>query len=158
MRRQDALRSRKGLLLVEAVLSAVIIASGLVFISRGLGSQLRALQRVEESETLLSLARGRLLELEAEGLVSGGEPIAEADKSGAFPEPYGAYQWEIRVDTPQGVIAATEDLMDPATQEPAARRVTVAVRRSQEAGRDRTSPTVTLSAIWPAAWIPDEWL
>ena len=54
--------SRRGLLLVEAVLAAVVIAVGLVFISRGLAGQLRALRTVEEYDTLLSLGHGKLLE------------------------------------------------------------------------------------------------
>ena len=61
--------SRRGLLLVEAVLSAVVIGVGLSFITRGLASQLRALRSVEEYDTLLSLARSTLQELEANGLL-----------------------------------------------------------------------------------------
>ena len=133
--------SRQGLLLIEAVLSAVVIATGLVFISRGLGSQLKALRSVEEYDTLVSLAQGKLQELEGRGLFT--PPLSKQDQAGTFEEPYTAYRWTIEAK-------AREEPKDAAGN-PMAKTVTVTIQH-----RERTSSTVTLSAIWPANWV-DEW-
>ncbi len=91
MKRPGRRASQQGLLLVEAVLSAVVIAVGLVFISRSLGGQLRALSTVEAYDTLLLLAQSKLAELEGWGLKQ--QPIPSQQLRGSFGEPYGGYRW-----------------------------------------------------------------
>ncbi len=152
--------SQRGLLLVEAVLSAVVIAAGLVFISRGLTSQLKALRAIDEYETLRSLAHGKLLELEAERL--SGTPPTEERAGGSFGIPSEtasgtAYQWKV-------VAVRRAELDTDSYGQPLFSEVTLTVRQAPppndvvggQAGADR-SPTVTLSAIWPTDWIPAEW-
>lgn len=132
------MRSVRGLLIVEAVLSVVVIAVGLVFISRGLASQLKALRMIEEHEVLLSLARATLLELEGERSVN--HPPSRAQE-GTFQEPHQAYRWTIAV--------TLQDEPDEVSRS----EVMVAVQR-----HDRPSSRVRLSAVWPTAWVPEEWL
>ena len=133
--------SSRGLLLVEAVLSAVVIATGLVFISRGLSGQLKALRTMEEHDVLLSLANGKLLELEGDRLTraSSGAPM-----DGAFSEPYAAYHW-LMVATPrQGPSDLKDNDGRPLTSD-----ILLTVARS-----GAPSSSVTLRAIWPSEWVP----
>ncbi|MBI3997146.1 MAG: hypothetical protein HY352_05755 [Candidatus Omnitrophica bacterium] len=132
--------SSQGLLLVEAVLSAVVIAVGLVFISRGLANQLKTLQRLEQYDGLLSLAREKLLELETDALTTHTLPPA---KSGTCEAPFADYRWTI-------TTKAYDLLKDPSDQ-PLAREIILSIRQ----GAGRTS--VRLSALWPIEWIPSEW-
>ena len=137
MKRPVKHSSSRGFLLVEAVLSAVVIAVGLVFISRGLSSPLRAIRTVEEYDVLLALARGKLLELEGEQIF--GFP-APADLTGAFEEPSRDYRWIITAQ-PRG------DMSDPAGK-PLTSDVSLTVARER-------APTsvVRLGAIWHSEWI-----
>ena len=149
MRRQAKSGSRSGLLLVEAVLSAVVIATGLVFISRGLASQLGALRAVEEDDRLLSLAHRKLLEWEAKRL-SGTPPVQEPAE-GTFEDAgdgvFGAaYRWTVTASLrPE---RATDEQGNALVSE-----VILTVRGSGD-GRSRA---ITLSAFWPADWVPVEW-
>lgn len=136
MRRQDRLGSRRGLLLVEAVLSAVVIATGLVFVSRALGGQLAALRRIEETDAMLTLARGKLLELESLHL-AGSPPAA---REGPFDEPSADYRWAL--DTELRADAAQKD------GSPAAAEAALTVGR----GDPPAAAAVTLTAVWPSAW------
>lgn len=129
--------SQRGLLLVEAVLSAVVIATGLVFISRGLAGQLKALQTLEAYDRLLLLAHGRLTELETALLARRPTPL----KEGRFEEPYAGYRWSVSAVRRQDV---------PGT--PSASDVTLIV-----ADAASTSPGLKLAAIWPTEWLPQEW-
>ena len=134
MRRQDKLGSRQGLLLVEAVLSAVVIATGLVFISRALGGQLGALRRLEEADATLALARGKLLELES--LRAAG--VASAARKGTFDRPAADYGWALETG-----------LRADVTQEdgsPAAAEASVTVTR------DGPPASAVLTALWPSSW------
>ena len=137
MKRRLKLVSRRGLLLVEAVLSAVVIATGLAFISRGLGGQLGAIRRVEEHDTLVSLAQGKLSELEAARLAGRALP---PDRAGDFEEPSRDYHWQIE--------ASPSDQWLDQDGRPLATDVTVTVQRtnSPKAG-------VRLRAVWPADWV-----
>ncbi len=137
MARQAKYASQQGLLLVEAVLSAVVIATGLVFISRGLGGQLQALRRLEETDTLLRLARGKLTELEA-ALVAQRLP---PDRTGSFERPDEGYRW---------TVTATRRPGEPG--EPLVAEVALTVARESSA-----SPGMTLVAAWPEEWLPSEW-
>ena len=143
--------SQRGLLLVEAGLCAVVIAVGLVFISRGLANQLKALRTVDEYETLLSLAHGKLSELEAQRLAGIPQPPGRpegsfemADEASSTSE----YQWSV-------AAVRREDLDVDKEGRPIFSHITLTVRRE---GDDRRSSAVSLSAIWPTAWVPAEWL
>ncbi len=139
MRRPAKCSSQQGFLLVEAVLSAVVIAVGLTFVSRGLSNQLRALQTVGEYDTLLSLARGKLLELEGARLFR--TPSSEARREGVFQEPYQAYRWTV-----------TATLRKEENGETPTSSVVLTVQRSHG-----PSFLVRLSAIWPTDQVPASW-
>ena len=133
--------SSRGLLLVEAVLAAVVIATGLVFISRGLSGQLTALRTIEEHDVLRSLANGKLLELEGERLARAA-PSTRMD--GVFPDPYADYRWALSATPRQGQADLKDQDGLPLTSDIA---LTVTRQRAR-------SSSVTLRAIWPAAWVP----
>jgi hypothetical protein len=135
--------SKKAFLLVEAALCAVIIATGLVMINRSLGSQLKAVRAVEDYDTLLSLAQGKLHELEAiyvPSVVGGTPPAAAA--SGTFDPPYEAYRWQLDV--------APVD--DPARDTLPLSQLTVSVRRAEP-----PAGPVRLTAVWPSDSLPEAW-
>ena len=142
MRRPAKPFSQRGLLLVEAVLAAVVIVVGLVFVSRSLSSQLRALQSVEEYDTLASLAQGKLQELEAKRLA--GRSLDEQDRQGTFEPPYAMYQWAVSA-------RVRPEPSDPAGA-PLAKDVILSVQRT-----DRPATAFQLAAVWPVPWIPDTW-
>ncbi|MBI3083390.1 MAG: hypothetical protein HYY90_03405 [Candidatus Omnitrophica bacterium] len=160
MSRRARCSSSRGLLLVEAVLSAVVIAVGLVFISQGLSSQLKALRTMEEYDTLLALARRKWLELEAERLSH--LPVAQEARAGSF-DAQGTggfdtgYRWTIAaIRRPQlGMSSGGSPLFS---------EVTLTIRRAvtpnagAAAGNERRSAAVILAAIWPSEWVPEEWL
>jgi len=125
-------------LLVEAVLSAVVIAVGLAFITRALGSQLKALQRVEEYAVLVELAQQAMRTKEAD--VQAGRP-PRGGREGAFQEPYTAYQWTLS--------AAALDEPDLAVS---ASRVTLSVFRV-----DHPASKFSVQAVWPTSLVPPEW-
>ena len=131
--------SQQGFLLVEAVLSAVVIAVGLTFVSRGLSNQLRALHTVGEYDTLLSLARGKLLELEGARLFRA--PSSEAQRDGVFGEPHQAYRWTV-----------TATLRKEENGEAPTSSVVLTVQRNQG-----PSSLVRLSALWPTDEVPQAW-
>lgn len=135
MKLPDRLASQKALLLVEAVLSAVVIAVGLVFISRGLGGQLRSLEVVEAYDALLPLAESKLHELEALGLKQ--QVIPQNLFKGEFDEPHEGFYWELRAvahPVPSGTPAFSD--------------VSLAVYSEYQ-----TKRKVTLNAVWPSLWI-----
>ncbi len=138
MRSRATLPSSPGFLLVEAIVSAVVIAVALSFISRGLSSQLRTLGRLEEYQTVLALAHGKMLELEGV-LLPGGS--LDAGLRGAFEDPYDAYQWEVTTDPRQDLLG--EDDVQLASD------VTLTVTHTQ-----RASPSVRLGAVWLRKWLP----
>ncbi len=138
--------SRKGILLVEAVLCAVVIATGLVFISRALGSQVKALRSIEAYETLSWLGRSKLLELETERLaaVASSElmsPPLPGERSGTFEPPYNTFTWEVTAKDDAG--KNEHDLV--------MREVIVTVQAPN-------TTRLQLVAVWPADMVPDEWL
>ena len=133
--------SRQGLLLVEAVLAAVVIAVGLVFISRSLSSQLKALRSVEEYDTLASLAQGKLRELEAKLLA---RSLGEQDRQGVFEAPYAGYRWAVSA-------RVREEPRDP-TGDPLMKDVMLSVERAEP-----PPFAFQLTAVWPASWVPETW-
>lgn len=128
----------QGALLVEAILSAVVIAVGLAFITRALGGQLKALQRVEEYAVLVELAQETMRTTEAD--VQAGR-LPRGSREGAFPEPHAAYQWTLS--------AAALDAPDLAVS---ASRVTLSVFRA-----DHPSSKFSVQAVWPSSVVPPEW-
>ena len=135
MRRPARLGSRRGLLLLEAVLSAVVIVTGLVFINRALGGQLGALRRIEEADATLALARGTLLEWESLRL-AGSPP---ADREGVFEDPFAGYRWALSTEPRADVTKADGS--------PAAVDAAITVERESP-----PASSTTLTAMWPAAW------
>ncbi len=127
----------QGLLLVEATLAAVVIAVGLAFISRGFANQLSAIRTVEAQETLLGLAQGKLLELEAEALA--GRPLP-TDLSGTFDAPHEDYRWTVDAQP-------RADLTDQAGA-PLASDVSLTVARDQTRGA-----SLTVRAVWRQEWL-----
>ena len=140
MRRRVA-RSWQGFLLVEAVLSAVVIAVGLIFISRGMGSQLRALQALEARDTLLALAQEKFAEVEGHRLSGDARP---GQAGGIFEPPADGYTWTFRASPRQ-------DLLDQAGA-PTASDVTLTV-----ASQAHPASSVRLATIWPNDWVASEW-
>ncbi len=132
-----ARRVGRGLLLVEAVLSAAVIGLGLVFISRSFSGHLRALKTMEATDVLLSLSRSLLAEVEAARAAS--QPTARSGE-GTFEAPHEAYGWQITA-APQGAAGGV-----PVSQ------VNFAVHPVEGAG-----PQVRLWALWPSEWVPDSW-
>ena len=147
MKRRATRSSQRGLLLLEAVLSAVVIAVGLVFISRALSQQLRALSDVERHDALATLAQGTLEELEAR--VRAGKPPQQITDV-AFGEPYDEASRDARWSLKITPLSADETDADQTIVRVS--RVVLTVRR----GEPSTS-LVKLSAIWPTAMIPEEW-
>lgn len=135
MGKSDSHVWQQGLLLVEAVLAAVVIATGLVFISRGLGGQLRALRFVEQYDDLLPIAEGKLNELEAWGLRWEGIPSTQQE--GSFKEAPSC-RWRMSASA-----------RSAASDAPTLSDVTLKVWCGEENGSRQT----VLRAVWPAAWI-----
>lgn len=130
--------SQRGLLLVEAVISAVVIAVGLVSISRALSSQLKALRSVGDYAVMARLAQGLLTELERS--VQAGQPPQRA-RNGTFEPPEAVYEWTLETRAPESQTTAV-----PVTV------VTLSVRRAEG-----PSSTVSVRALWPSDRVPPEW-
>ena len=131
-------RPERGVLLVEAVLSAVVIAVGLSFITRALGGQLKALQGIEEYTVLAELAQQAMRTHEAQ--VQAGQ-LPRGLREGTFGEPYAAYEWTL----------SAAALNDPDLAVPVS-RVTLSVRRS-----DHPASRFSVQAVWPTSLVPPEW-
>lgn len=138
MRSRAKSHSSQGLLLVEAVLSAVVVAVALAFISRGLTSQLQTLSRIESYHTVLGLADGKLMELEGVLLPSS---LPMTFTGGTFADPYQQYRWRLARDP-------RTDLVDEAGVSLVS-DVTILVEHV-----DVPSKSIRLGAIWPGEWVP----
>ena len=134
--------SARGVLLVEAALSAVVIGVGLVFISQGLSNQLKALTSIEEASVRSALAERRLVELDAERLA--GSPLPP-ESSGRFDEPDHHYEWILKA-------VPRPDVPDKDGQ-PLFSDVTCAVRKAAEPHPFEVRRT----EIWRTAWVPSSW-
>ncbi len=131
-------RSQRGFLLVEAALSAIVVAVGLVFVSRALSSELKALQVVEESSTVSPLADATLRAMSS--LVqSGRTPGAKRD--GAFESPNAGYRWSMSAQP-----------LEAGDAPPRYGMITLTIRRV----RDEALVSST-RALWPVEFIPAEW-
>jgi hypothetical protein len=139
MDRPARLRSSlRGLLLVEATLATVVIAVGLVFISRGIAGSLKALSRIQELDRLLQLAESTFCEVEAHAQAV--QPVSLG--TGIFPQPSDRYGWTLSIDP----VPATFSGVDPQ----AFRSVILTVSRSTT-----TTPSVRLQSVWPIEWIAE---
>lgn len=130
--------SCRGLLLLEAILSAIVITTGLVFVSRALSSQLNTLRALEERDLMASLAHAKLAEMES--IKASGQSLSP-EAAGRFDTPYERFDWSISAaarDVPLG--------------EPALSDVIVTVRREQVSGAG-----LRVFSVWPGSWIPAEW-
>ena len=141
MRRQAKQRSQRGLLLVEAILSAVIIGIGLVFITRALAGQLASLRSVRQYDTLLDLAEEKLGELESQRLFNASSTTQPSE--GIFAEPFQSYHWRIKA---QALVQAASDKELPPV------RISVTVWQG-----DKSGSAVSLSSLWPASWVSELW-
>jgi len=141
MARQDNRRSQQGLLLVEAILSAVVIGVGLVFVTRSFASQLKALQTVEVYDTLLSLAQAKLAELEAQRQA---RPDAAIPPQGAFD----ASQQTGRCHAPEWEVTAAQQ----GAEEAAPSEIVLSVRCGEG-----SSASISVSALWPTERVPASW-
>lgn len=142
MKRRAKWLFARGVLLVEAALSAVVIGVGLVFISQGLSNQLKALSSVESSAVLSSLAERCLLELDAER--ASGVPLSPSPM-GRFASPDESYEWTLHA-------VPRVDVVDKAGQ-PLMSHVTCAVRKEGQ----RRPVELRRSIIWRTSWVPATW-
>jgi len=122
-------------LLVEATLTVVVIAVGLVFISRGMSGSLKALSTLQHTHRLLVLAESTRSELETIAQQAPGS----ISLNGSFDPPNDQYQW-----TMQQVPAQWE------SSDLGAGMWSVMLTVSRANG---TPPRVRLHTIWPADWI-----
>lgn len=140
----------RGLLLAEAVFAASVIAGGLVYISRGLASQLKALRKLEQYSALGPLAESKLLELEAARSL--GSPPSQEPSSGSVDAADGpTYQWTI-------TARARADLDVDSQGRPLYGEVALSVQRLDEPGLDAEALHRDLFVVWPMEWIPANWL
>ena len=151
MKRPAAWRSQRGLLLLDAVLSAIVIAVGLVFITRGLAGQLRVLRKLEESDVLSSLAQSKLVELEAGARLTPRrlpQQITDAAFGPLYGEAAAAYRWSVHatpMDNPESSQLSPSEVT-------ALGQVAVTITR-----QDSHAILYTLRAVWPKTMVPDEW-
>ncbi len=132
--------TQRGLLLVEAILCAVVIAVGLVAVTRGLSSQLSAARGIEDRDRMLALARNVLAEQERR--LWSGSPIGSGPET-AFDDPDADYAWTIRAVP---LESAGEGAIEVS-------RVEVSVKRRKGSGAP-----VRLWTLWPSSKVPAEWL
>ena len=127
----------RGILIVEAIISAVVIAVGLAFITRSFGTQLQALKAIEERAVLANLAQAAWLDVES-AVQRGVVPVQSS--VGRFAEPFEQYERIYAAVSlgDDGLLATSE--------------VSVTVRRAEGAG-----PAMTLRAVWPTALVPEFW-
>lgn len=132
----------QGFLLVEAVLSAVIISVGLVWVTRGFSSQLRAIQTIDASTELKNIAAQILLEVEGD-LRESRSP--QRLQKGVLELSGHSYAWIFT--------------LQPHPDDPAIKRVILSVNSQQDSSALAASSisSIRLQALWPSDWIPDEW-
>jgi hypothetical protein len=120
------------------VLAAVVIATGLVFVSRSLGGQLNAVRSIEQYQLLTTLTQGKLDELQARVLA--GLPLTAEDRRDSFQAPYENYRWELE-SRPRGDVLGPEGTS-------VASDVTLTVSRI-----DGRPASFTLETVWLTEWL-----
>jgi hypothetical protein len=135
--------SCKGLLFVEATVTALIIGAGLLFISRGLASSLKGLETATQHGTLVRLAASQLAELEAQAQLT--QSILE-DQWLCIEDPTQPgsceYQWLVTMTEVPLANLPPQQGQEPFSQ------VAIHVKRNAQG-----SPTVQLVTLWPTEWI-----
>ena len=126
-------RHRQGFLLLEATLTTVVIAVGLVFISRGMGASLKALSALQQYDRLLRLAESQLNVLQGQG--QAGVPVVAPH--GTFEGANQDIEWELAVENVQ-----SKEI--PQAMWPALCEVTVSVHPVHT-----PTPVVRLATLWP---------
>ena len=128
----------RGFLLIEAALTAVIIAVGLVLIMRGLGGSLAALARLQQREVLVRLAESTMNQRETEAQQFGVAPSQDV----SCDAPFERYHWTLSAERVRGAPGGVspDDV----------RLVTVTVAHA-----GKPNGLVQLQAIWPKDWIKE---
>ena len=119
---------------MEAMLAAVAIAVGLVFISGGIGASLRALTRLQQADRRLRLAAMTLDQAEVEAQAFHGR----AERVSCFDPPDAAYRWDL-------AVAPAQVSIDGETVPVSAVTLTVS-------GDGRERGATRLHTVWPAEW------
>lgn len=127
--------SQRAFLLLEATVTAAVIAVGLVFISRGMGTSLKTLSSLQRYDRLLRLAESELNELSAQAQAGIAMP-REGTLDGADHD----VTWELAVE------GVTSKEIPPAIGSVVC-DVTLSVHPAQAA-----TPLVRLATIWPKEW------
>ena len=149
--------SPSGVLLIEAVLAASVIAVGLVFVSRGFANQLQALRTMGEYDALLALAREQLGAFETARL-TGTARVDEEEAVGiltASLDSIPRYAW-------RAAAQLRDDLGADPQGTPRFSEVTLTVGRAKASEGKMATPrtsgtTVTLSTLWPTSWVSPSW-
>ena len=121
-----------GFLLVEATLTAAVIAVGLVMVTRAVASSLSGVGRLEAIGQLMPMAQSQLDRLEADAQQA---PLTSLQ--GNLPDPSSAYRWKLEpsafeVDTiTKGAMCA----------------MTLTIERPQG------PPNYRLKTVWPSTWL-----
>ena len=120
--------SPRGFLLVEAVISAIVIGVGVAVVGRGLSNQLSALGSLEAYELAAESAASKLTELEGRTVFS--QLISQ--------------DYQTFSSITDGPTDETDGLLT--------KRMAI----TAEAGKSSLK-SVTLIALWPEDWLPEEW-
>ena len=137
-RRPTSRCNRRAFLLVEATLTAAVIAIGLVAVTRGMSASLTTLTRLQQYDHLLRLAESKLHELEV--LAPQGQAIQAQEQS--FDAPDQAYRWTVRVRPVSLQSAGVPD-------------DTVRAVDLMASAADHPTPVVALHVLWPKEWVKE---
>jgi general secretion pathway protein I len=130
MTRASRLRSGRGFTLLEVMVALGILAAGLVAISEIVGGALRSHVKARQLEVATLLARGKMVEVQADYERKGFRDFDEVEEGTFEEEGHPEIQWKVEVRRPnvdlgaEGVFAALsggmrlEDLLPPPDQAP----------------------------------------
>ena len=125
-------RHRQGVLLLEATLTTVVIAVGLVFISRGMGASLKALSALQQYDRLLRLAESQLNVLQGQAQAGASVVAPRGTFEGADQD----IEWELALENVQ-----SNEI--PQAMWPAVCEATVSVHPAHT-----PAPVVRLAMLW----------
>lgn len=117
-------------------MTAAVIAVGLVFISRGMGTSLKTLSSLQQYDRLVRLAESQLNELSGQAQAGIVTPLKEGTFDGADQD----VAWELAVE------GVTSKEIPPAMGLVLC-EITVSVHPAQAA-----TPLIRLATIWPKEW------
>lgn len=126
---------RHAFLLVEATLTAIVIAGGLVFISRGIAGSLKALSTIQQYDRLLQLAESTFNELETQAQ----QFHISLPREGTYDPPNSGYRWKLAGRPFEG---GPDDLAGTFQV------ITLTVSRG-----DTNVPLMCFTTLWPTEWI-----